>query len=203
MALAENRSSDRVASLERNVWLTLPNTLTFLRLLAIIPFCVLAMQGKDTLALIVFALAGLTDALDGAIARLLRQASKVGRLLDPVADKLYNGVSYVVLSLFRSGLTSIPIWVMAAVLARDVYILAGSFVVYRSRGNTSFKPSIYGKLNTLIEIGVVVCFLAAGEIRLAPTLPYLYVLLLVSILISAADYSRTGLNMMRGRSSEI
>lgn len=187
---------------ERNEWLTIPNALTLLRLIAIIPFARFVMEGRDIAALVLFVLAGLTDTLDGTIARHFRQASKIGRLLDPVADKLFTGVAYVTLSAFRAGLDKIPVWVMTAVILRDVLILSGSFLVYRTSGNSSFKPSIYGKLNTFIEIGVVVCFLARGDVGFLPrTLPFLYLLLLISLLVSMADYFRVGMRMMRHTTS--
>jgi cardiolipin synthase len=187
-----------MASPERDTWLTIPNGLTVLRLLAIVPFTMLARQGSDRATLLLFVAAGLTDTLDGAIARRFGQSSKIGRLLDPLADKLFTGAAFVVLCLFRAGLYRIPLWVMWAVLLRDVLILAGSLLVYSTRRNSGFQPSIYGKFNTLLEIGVVVCVLAAGDIAfVGPRLPSIYILLLVSLLVSAADYLRLGLRMMR------
>jgi len=183
---------------EGDAWLTIPNVLTVARLGAIIPFAWLAMRGQDRAALILFLLAGLTDTLDGTIARKFGQASKVGRFLDPIADKLFTGVAFVVLSMFRSGLTSIPVWVMAAVLLRDALILCGSLIVYRVSRNSGFQPSVYGKLNTLLEIGTVVCFLGQRDVPfLSVSFPAAYVVLLVSILVSAGDYLRNGLRMMR------
>jgi cardiolipin synthase len=202
MALEENLSASPSSSRERNVWLTIPNTLTLLRLIAIIPFAYLVTVGKDQQALILFILAGLTDTIDGTIARRFGQTSTVGRFIDPLADKLFTGVAYIVLSAFRSGLSSIPTWVMVAVLARDVLILVGSLVVYRTSSNAGFKPSVYGKLNTFIEIGVVVCFLAMGKLAfIVPLLPFFYILLLASLLVSTADYFRTGVRMMRAPAS--
>jgi cardiolipin synthase (CMP-forming) len=183
---------------EGDRWLTIPNALTVLRLLAILPFSVWAMQGRDTEALILFFLAGLTDTLDGTIARRFGQASKIGRLLDPLADKLFTGAAFVVLSLYRTGLSHIPGWVMLAVVLRDVYILLGSLFVYTAKRNSGFKPSVFGKLNTLVEIFVVLCFLAVALIPTAGTLlPNLYILLLISLLASAYDYFQVGLRMMR------
>jgi cardiolipin synthase len=183
---------------ERDQWLTVPNVLTAARLIAIVPFALLAIEGRDRAALILFVLAGLTDTLDGTIARHFQQASRIGRLLDPLADKLFTGVSYVVLSAFRGGLDRIPVWVMTAVLLRDGLILSGSYLVYRASRNSGFKPSVYGKLNTFIELGVVVCFLAQVDLPfIKPVLPALYVILLLSLLVSIADYLRTGLRMIR------
>ena len=191
-------ASPNDSSSERDVWLTIPNVLTLLRLLAIIPFSLWAMQGKDRQALILFFVAGLTDTLDGTIARRFGQTSKIGRLLDPLTDKLFTGASFIVLSVFRGGLSNIPLWVMFAVLLRDVLILAGSFFVYSAKRNSGFKPSIWGKLNTLLEIAVVICFLAVPDVPfVAATLPTLYVILLISLLISLSDYLRVGLRMLR------
>lgn len=198
MPLQETPSASTVGVPERNVWLTIPNALTAARLAAMIPFALWAMQGRDRAALILFMVAGLTDTLDGTIARHFGQTSKIGRLLDPLADKLFTGLSFVVLSAFRPGLSSIPMWVMIAVLLRDVLILSGSFFVYRASRNSGFKPSIYGKLNTLLEISIVVFFLAQPDFPfLTAILPASYVILLLSLLVSAGDYVRTGLRMMR------
>jgi cardiolipin synthase len=183
---------------ERKVCLTIPNALTIGRLVAIVPFAFLAMHGKDRAALILFLVAGLTDTLDGTIARRFGQTSKIGRLLDPLADKLFTGAAFVVLSVFRGDLASIPIWVMVAVLLRDVLILCGSFLVYRASRSSGFHPSVYGKLNTLLEIGIVVCFLAQPDFPFLMTIiPGAYVVLLISLLVSAGDYLRTGLRMVR------
>jgi cardiolipin synthase len=97
---------------ERDIWLTVPNALTVFRLLAVIPFSVWATNGSDRKALAIFVIAGVTDMLDGTIARRFGQASKVGRLLDPLADNLLTGASFVVLSVFRPALPSIPKWLM-------------------------------------------------------------------------------------------
>ena len=181
---------------ERDRWLTIPNLLTLLRLVAIVPFSAWAMEGRDLAALVLFVAAGITDSLDGFIARRFNQTSKIGRLVDPLADKLFTGVAYAVLSAFRGALPSIPLWVMCAVLARDLLILGGSLAIYSARRNSGFKPSIFGKLNTFIEIGVVVCFLAAPSVWFIPMLmPSFYILLLVSLLVSTSDYVRVGLRM--------
>ena len=187
-----------MSSGESTAWITIPNGLTAVRIILILPFVALATTGRDQEALVVFVIAGLTDTLDGTIARRRGQSSKIGRLLDPLADKLLTAASFIALSLFRSGISVIPVWVMVAVVGRDLAILGGSMIIYRARRNSGFQPSIFGKLNTLIEIGVVVCFLASSRIEfIAGLLPYLYVLLLISVLISAGDYCRAGFRMHR------
>ena len=198
MTSEESRSSQLSGAPERDVWLTVPNVLTLLRILAIVPFTVLAAHGRDAEALVLFFFIGLTDALDGTIARRFGASSRIGRLLDPIADKLFTGVSFVVLALFRAGLSSIPLWVMFASLARDALILFGSFLVYRLSGNSGFRASRYGKLNTLLEICIVTCFLASSKLPAVANVLYpLYLLLVVSLLVSTADYFLTGLRMIR------
>jgi cardiolipin synthase len=198
MTTEESPSSSLSGSPERNVWLTIPNVLTLLRILAIVPFTLLAARGRDGEALILFFFIGLTDTLDGTIARRLGASSKIGRLLDPIADKLFTGVSFVVLAVFRTGLSSIPLWVMFAALARDALILIGSLLVYRTNRNSGFKASVYGKLNTLLEISIVICFLASSKLpAVRNVLTPLYLLLIVSLLVSTADYLHTGLRMLR------
>jgi cardiolipin synthase len=197
MSSQETRSAHRFVN-ERNVWLTVPNVLTALRLGAIVPFAFLASEGRDLEALALFFVAGLTDTLDGTIARRFGQESKIGRLLDPLADKLFTCISFVVLSVFRTGLPSIPMWITIPVILRDFLILSGSFLVYRVSRNSGFKPSVYGKLNTLFEVGLVMIFLAQTSIPfITRILLPCYVILLVSLVVSAGDYLRTGLRMTR------
>jgi cardiolipin synthase (CMP-forming) len=179
---------------------TLPNLLTLLRLILVMPFAYLAAQGQDHTALAVFLAAGLTDALDGHLARRLGQKSKLGRLVDPLADKLLTSVAFAVLAFFRTGLTTLPAWLAIAVIGRDVLILAGAGFVYAKVRSTAFAPTVFGKLNTLLEITVVVAFLAvSGVSGFRPVLQALYYLLLLSILVSGGDYVRQGARMLRGQ----
>ncbi len=187
---------------ESSAWLTLPNILTLMRLAMIVPFAGLAMAGSDLAALAVLVAAGLTDVADGFIARRFGQASKIGRLIDPLADKLMTGAAFVILALYRGVLPAIPVWLMAAALARDVLILGGSALIYGLQRNSGFKPSMLGKLNTFVEIGVVVWFLAStGWTAVAPLLPVVYGLMLVTLVASTADYLLMGMRMLRGSPS--
>jgi cardiolipin synthase len=188
--------------LETDSWRTLPNLITALRFLLIIPFTYYAARGRDLRALAVFVIAGLSDTLDGTLARWLNQTSKLGRLVDPVADKVLTGIAYVVLSAFRDSRTAIPIWVMVVVVTRDVLILLGCWIVYRIAHDTGFKPTISGKLNTLIELAVIAGFLAATRFpAITAALPFLYVVMTASIVVSFTGYARQGVRMIRTASS--
>ncbi|HTU46378.1 MAG TPA: CDP-alcohol phosphatidyltransferase family protein [Bryobacteraceae bacterium] len=187
------------SSREKTTWRTLPNLLTAMRIALIAPFGWLCMRGYDISALSVFLFAGVTDTVDGTLARRFNQSSKFGRLADPLADKLLTTVAFLTLCL-RTGLSTIPVWVTVAVISRDVLILTGSLVVYTRTRSTAFKPNAFGKANTFIEISVIVVFLASSRLvymqhRLIDT----YILLLVFLIVSICDYLLQGLRMLRNR----
>ena len=138
-------------SLQINPLRTAPNLLTLMRM-CLAPFLVAAiLENHYRLGFILFVIAGLTDALDGALARMLHQRSRVGQYLDPVADKLL--LSTVFLVLFSKGL--IPATVTMLVFGRDVGILLVSAILYAAVGRREFRPSIFGKANTLAQISAV------------------------------------------------
>jgi cardiolipin synthase len=137
-------------------WLNAANLLTFLRLL-LVPFVILAiLHGRHTLALALFAVAALTDVLDGAVARRFRLATPAGAWLDPVADKCL--ISGVFLALAVAG--AAPWWLVAIVFGRDFYILAGVAIVMLLTPVRKFSPSIWGKVSTFVQILTVVACMA-------------------------------------------
>jgi cardiolipin synthase len=128
-----------------------PNLLTLLRI-CLAPFLVAAiLDDHYALSFGLFVAAGLTDALDGAVARLLKQRTVLGEYLDPVADKLLLSTLFLVL--MHKGL--IPARVTALVFGRDVGILVVSAILYAAAGRREFKPSIFGKANTLAQVTAV------------------------------------------------
>ena len=128
-----------------------PNLLTLIRI-CLAPFLVAAiLEGHFLLSFYLFIAAGLTDALDGALARLLKQRSTFGAYLDPVADKLLLSTLFLVL--LYKGL--MPTTVTVLVFGRDVGILLVSALLYAAVGRREFNPSIWGKANTLAQIAAV------------------------------------------------
>src|SRR4051812_27756954 len=110
---------------EVDTWRTVPNLITAVRVLLIVPFSYFVARGQDLYALAIFFVASVSDSIDGTVARWLNQRSKLGRLVDSVADKVLTGVAYVMMSWFRGDRPAIPVWVMVAVITRDILILAG------------------------------------------------------------------------------
>ena len=95
--------------------------------------------------------AGLSDALDGWLARVLNQRTLLGQYLDPIADKLLLSSLFLVLSIARK----IPWKYTVLVLSRDVCILATAMALYATVGFRDFRPSVFGKINTVCQIGAV------------------------------------------------
>ena len=132
-----------------------PNLLTLLRLF-IIPFLVInLLDHHNGVALLLFVLAGISDALDGQIARRLGQSTRLGQYLDPIADKLL--LSTLFLTVTHMGL--VPRYVTVLVFARDLGILLISTLLYITNTLRDFRPSILGKLNTMVQIATVLLVL--------------------------------------------
>jgi cardiolipin synthase len=138
-----------------NPFRTAPNLLTLLRI-CLAPFLVAAiLESHFTLSFVLFVVAGLTDALDGTLARVLKQRSQLGEYLDPVADKLLLSTLFLVLT--HMGL--IPARVTVLVFGRDVGILVVAAILYAAVGRREFIPSLLGKANTLVQVSAVAAVL--------------------------------------------
>jgi len=131
--------------------LSFPNQLTLLRMV-FLPFVVINMlNGRYKWALILFVIAGLTDGLDGLLARILKQQTMLGQYLDPIADKLLLSTMFLVLAILHK----IPWKFTVLVFSRDISILCASAVLYAIAGLRDFSPSIFGKANTFAQVAAV------------------------------------------------
>jgi len=129
-------------------WINVPNAFTALRL-GLVPFVVRAiLDGRHELALALFVIAAVTDALDGAAARRFGLGTQAGAYLDPIADKCL--MSGVFLALAAAGI--VPWWLVAVILGRDLYILAGALAMLWLARARKFPPSVWGKLSTFVQI---------------------------------------------------
>lgn len=141
--------------------LTAANQLTILRVLLIPAFVILLLYGHQGWALITFMVAGLTDLLDGLIARMTGEKTTLGAWLDPMADKMLLVTMFVVLTLPGIGsINQLPVWFTVLVISRDVAIVATVAVVNLAIGRRTFRPSIFGKIATATYImtGVVTLY---------------------------------------------
>ncbi len=138
--------------------LTPANQLTLLRMLLIPAFVILVVYGYFGYALTVFVVAGLTDALDGLIARRSGQKTTLGAWLDPMAYKLLLVSTFIVLTIPGLGLTNrLPLWLTVMVISRDVVIVITVAIVNLAIGRRTFRPSVFGKIATATYILTAVC----------------------------------------------
>lgn len=144
--------------------MTTANKITVLRIL-LIPFFVTEMiyyvrTGDELhrlLAIISFAVASISDGVDGYIARRYNQKSELGAILDPLADKLLLVSSIVILSLDNNGrFPQIPFWATAAILSRDILVTIGVGLVHYIVGEVKVRPRMLGKLGTVLQMTMVV-----------------------------------------------
>ena len=140
--------------------LTPANQLTILRMVFIPIFVILLVYSQLGWAFFIFLLAGVTDGLDGLMARWLKQKTSLGAYLDPIADKLLLTSSFVVLSIRSIGLPHVvPLWLTILVISRDVILISSALVIIVTTDHRTFHPSIYGKMTTCLQILTIVMVL--------------------------------------------
>ena len=131
--------------------LNLPNTLTALRIVLIPLFVTAVIYRRHDYALYLFAVAALTDAFDGLIARLKNQKTALGNFLDPLADKFLLTTSFILFSIF--GL--VPLWLTITIISRDVIITTGWVVLYLLTHTSRVAPSVLGKSAIALQLFLI------------------------------------------------
>jgi cardiolipin synthase len=171
----------------------IPNSLTLLRILLIPVFVGLMLYAWYDWALGVLLVAGLTDALDGTIARAANQRTKLGMYLDPLADKLLLTSGFLTLSVLHL----VPLWVVILVVSRDVILLAGTLLAQLTDSNVDIAPTLLGKGTTVSQLlyllAMVVLVARHMEGQVIEPLLYLMVALTVS---SGAHYLYRGFSRL-------
>ena len=172
--------------------MTFANLVTLLRI-ALIPLFVSALfYQKFGWALLTFIVAGASDAIDGAIARTFNQSSELGKILDPIADKLLMTTAFVVLSMPTMVVGEnlpVPFWLTASVIARDVLIVSVAGAIFIATDFRGFRPSVWGKASTFVQVfGVVLILIAAAFSQFAFYLPAVYFTVFLFAAISGIHY---------------
>ncbi|MGB7069815.1 MAG: CDP-alcohol phosphatidyltransferase family protein [Pyrinomonadaceae bacterium] len=172
--------------------LTVPNLLTFLRMGLIPVFASLLYYGYSSMALIVFVVAGISDGIDGFVARRFKQESELGTIIDPIADKLLMTTAFVILTmpnvLQPVRHLPIPFWVTAAVIGRDVLIITVAGAINMMTGFRGFRPSWLGKGSTLVQVAAVGLILLAAVTGYTLYLPTVYVIVVLFAFVSGVHY---------------
>ncbi len=171
-------------------YLTLANQLTILRIMLIPALVLLMVYGYLGAALLVFLIAGVTDALDGLIARVTSQPTSLGAWLDPMADKLLLVTTFIVLTLPQVELTNhVPLWLTVLLISRDIVIVGVVAIVSLAVGPRTFRPSLLGKLATATFILTSVVFMYYNwRMETSPVVDVAVWTALALTLVSSGDY---------------
>ena len=170
--------------------LTLANQLTILRIMLIPAFVLLLVYGYLGASLLIFGFAGITDALDGLIARRAGQRTSLGAWLDPMADKLLLVTTFIVLTIPAIPLKNhLPLWLTILVISRDIVIVVVVAIVNLAVGPRTFTPSLLGKLTTatFILTSIAVMFYNYREEQSVLVTGGIWLSLALT-LVSSADY---------------
>ncbi|MCU0586760.1 MAG: CDP-alcohol phosphatidyltransferase family protein [Syntrophobacteraceae bacterium] len=176
--------------------MTIPNLLTLLRIFLTPLLVWFLLDHKLSHALVVFFIAGLTDGLDGLIARLLNQKSRLGAYLDPLADKLLLVSSFILLA----WLSKVPNWLVVVTVSRDLMIVMGIATLKFHEIPFEMKPTGVSKITTLCQLMTVLALLASD---LLPLPGWIYSLFFVATtafsVVSGVQYVAAGVALFEGR----
>jgi len=156
----------------------IPNIITIFRFLLVTPVVWAMLNDRFGLALLLFGVAGISDAVDGYLAKRNNWSSRLGAIMDPLADKLLLVCSFVTLG----WLGWIPLWLVVLVILRDLVIISGALVYHYMIEQVTMEPSMVSKLNTFTQILLVLAVMFSRGIQ---ELPYLWLdVLLYSVLVT-------------------
>ncbi len=177
----------------------LANQLTILRIFLIPVFIICLGYNKPICALSIFILAGITDALDGYIARKFNQITTLGKILDPIADKALLVSSFIFI--YNSDLlVKFPFWFVVLVISRDIYILSGAALIYYLKGSLDVRPSVFGKATTFFQILSVVLVLCGNIFKIESVYinGVIYIATFFTVL-STITYTYEGFQQLKNR----
>lgn len=172
--------------------ITVPNLLTLLRMVLIPVFAILLYYGYSGWALVTFFIAGVSDGIDGFVARKFNQESELGTIIDPIADKLLMTTAFIILTLPNilppTKHLPVPFWVTASVIGRDVLIITVAGAINIMTGFRGFQPSWLGKMSTLVQVIAVVVILFGAVFGYTYFLPTVYTFVVLFAFLSGVHY---------------
>jgi cardiolipin synthase len=181
---------------ERDRAVNIPNFLTVLRIVLVPIIVILLIQGQFTKALVCFIIAGVTDGLDGMLARVLNQMTVVGAYLDPLADKVLVISMYATLAIIGV----IPGWLAVIVISRDFIILGGILVLTLMSVKIEIKPSFVSKINTMLQLATIFVALllkvGGAEKHFREVFAFVCWLTAIFTIISGGDYLMKGMKLI-------
>ncbi len=186
--------------MKNNLNLNWANRLTILRILFIPVFAILLLYHYDKSALIVFCLAGISDGLDGFIARSYGQQTKLGKFLDPVADLLLLSTAFIVLTI----MDRLPVWLAVIIISRNVIVVMGSAILFIINGYIKTVTTPMGKATTFFQLALLFLTLAADYLGNNIHIIFNTLLWITAILTIASglQYIAIGTNSIDGNNGE-
>ena len=178
--------------------MNVPNFITLIRIILVPVMLIFILEGKNLFALLTFAVAAISDGLDGFIARMFNQKTRLGAFLDPIADKLLLSTSFIVLAIY--GLA--PKWLAIMVVSRDLLILTGIGILAWDTDFPKIKPTFDGKATTFFQI-VTIGFLLAHDYMESFQWLYMPLIICTAVLtaISGVRYIIIGFRILDGNNS--
>jgi len=171
----------------------LPNLITVGRIILTPVLVIFLISGRTTAALVVFLAAGISDGLDGFIARLMRNKTRFGEIADPLADKLLLDTTYVTLAVY----SILPAWLAVVVLSRDLVIIIGIAVLAIFDRPVEIKPLVSSKITTFLQISTIVIFLGNDIFTFSNVTKHWFIVLTAAFtLISWAQYTGIGFKIL-------
>ncbi len=163
-----------------------PNIITLFRVFLVPVIISFVFQGKFGTALLFFLAAGISDVIDGFVARRFNMRTELGATLDPIADKILIVVSVIALG----WLGLLPVWLMIVIVCRDLVIAGGALAWHFAIGRVEMAPSLTSKINTFVQVGMILLVLcqASSMVRISSWQPLLFYLVLLTSLVSGIQY---------------
>lgn len=164
----------------------IPNLLSIIRIILVVPIVYFVLYDKFKTALIIFAVAAISDGLDGYLARHYHWHSRLGEILDPLADKILLVSSY----LCFGWLGILPVWLVELVILRDIVIIIGGVTYHILYGHVKIRPTIISKINTFVQLILVISIMFSHAFYIVENnvINLLILVVTVSTIASGVDY---------------
>jgi cardiolipin synthase len=164
----------------------IPNVISVIRMLLVVPIAVALARHELPTTLSLFAVAAASDAADGYLAKRFGWQSELGGILDPIADKLLLATVFVTLSILKL----VPLWLMAAAVARDAVIVLGAMAYRFFIGPLTAHPSFISKVNTLCQAAFILAIVGRAQFSVPPAwvTMWLGALVFATVMVSGVDY---------------
>jgi len=177
--------------------LNLANSISLFRIAIIPAFVILLLNHHPHLPFLLFSFAIVTDGLDGMVARIQKQKSRLGSILDPVADKLLLASAYITLAILKL----IPLWLLIVIFGRDLILMLGWLKIYLSTGISTVIPTVLGKATAVLQMTLVFLVLLSssgylGEEKWLVIKPFILSTVVLFTVISGTEYSLRGIHVI-------